>query len=32
LLPASFWRTTLVRRWSSTNGPFLRLRGIGLSY
>src|SRR6186997_2668520 len=28
LVPASFWLTTLRSRWSSTKGPFLRLRGI----
>src|ERR687897_3583576 len=28
LEPASFWLTTLRSRWSSTKGPFLRLRGI----
>ena len=25
----SFWTSTFFSRWSSTNGPFLRLRGLG---
>jgi hypothetical protein len=24
----SFWTSTFLSRWSSTNGPFFRLRGI----
>src|SRR5260221_8363735 len=33
LVPLSFWTSTLFIRWSSTNGPFFRLRGIsGCSY
>src|SRR6478736_7908761 len=28
LVPFSFCTSTFARRWSSTNGPFLRLRGI----
>src|SRR4051794_7915446 len=28
LVPLSFWVSTFLSRWSSTNGPFLRLRGI----
>jgi hypothetical protein len=24
----SFWTSTFLIRWSSTKGPFLRLRGI----
>jgi hypothetical protein len=24
----SFWTSTFLMRWSSTNGPFFRLRGI----
>src|SRR5438046_3942866 len=28
--PAAFWASTFFRRWSSTNGPFLRLRDMGL--
>src|SRR3712207_4251497 len=28
LLPASFWASTFLSRWSSMNGPFFRLRGI----
>src|SRR5699024_1960580 len=28
LVPFSFCESTFARRWSSTNGPFLRLRGI----
>src|ERR687897_1599911 len=27
--PDAFMASTLMRRWSSTNGPFFRLRGIG---
>jgi hypothetical protein len=27
----SFWTSTFFSRWSSTNGPFFRLRGIGYS-
>src|SRR6478735_12543022 len=30
LVPASFWTSTFFCRWSSTNGPFLRLRGISV--
>jgi hypothetical protein len=26
--PAAFMASTFSRRWSSTNGPFLRLRGM----
>src|SRR3954467_4206708 len=29
-VPASFWASTFLIRWSSTNGPFFRLRGIWL--
>src|ERR1700721_2944317 len=29
LVPFSFWTSTFFIRWSSTKGPFLRLRGIG---
>src|ERR1700728_398344 len=33
LVPLSFCRSTFLIRWSSTNGPFFRLRGImGCSY
>src|SRR6266702_2882769 len=33
LVPLSFWTSTFLIRWSSTKGPFLRLRGIiGCSY
>src|SRR5690348_16911373 len=28
LVPLLFWTSTFLIRWSSTNGPFLRLRGI----
>src|ERR1700739_1593152 len=28
LVPLSFWTSTFFIRWSSTKGPFLRLRGI----
>src|ERR1700753_3944743 len=28
LVPLSFWASTFLSRWSSTNGPFLRLRGM----
>src|SRR6476646_10868288 len=31
LLPLSFWTSTFLSRWSSTNGPFFRLRGIVFS-
>jgi hypothetical protein len=27
----SFWTSTFLSRWSSTNGPFFRLRGISYS-
>src|SRR6201996_430878 len=29
LVPFSFWTSTFFIRWSSTKGPFFRLRGIG---
>src|SRR4029079_1712107 len=29
-VPASFWASTFLIRWSSTNGPFFRLRGISV--
>src|SRR5260370_23561463 len=33
LVPLSFWTSSLCIRWSSTKGPFFRLRGIsGCSY
>src|SRR5690606_15090742 len=28
LVPASFWASTFLTRWSSTKGPFFRLRGM----
>ncbi len=28
LVPFSFWTSTFLSRWSSTNGPFFRLRGM----
>ena len=28
LVPFSFWTSTFFCRWSSTKGPFFRLRGI----
>src|SRR2546430_15042793 len=28
LVPLSFWTSTFLIRWSSTKGPFFRLRGI----
>jgi hypothetical protein len=28
LVPRPFCTSTFLARWSSTNGPFLRLRGI----
>src|SRR5690242_17225620 len=30
LLPLSFWTSTFLSRWSSTNGPFFKLRGTEL--
>src|SRR6478735_8207184 len=27
-VPASFWASTFLMRWSSTKGPFFRLRGM----
>src|SRR3954453_22549561 len=30
LVPFSFWASTFLSRWSSTNGPFFRLRGISV--
>jgi hypothetical protein len=28
LVPLLFWASTFLIRWSSTNGPFFRLRGM----
>src|ERR1700761_5504097 len=30
LVPLSFWTSTFLSRWSSTNGPFFRLRGMSV--